>query len=393
MSPKRRRTDRADWPPYLYTNKTGSLRYQHPTMDKPEKLPRDLTLAKQMVRAANAHFDKLAAEGFMSSLTNKKSRDSMTLSEIMPEYLAWTMGKTDRKKTQAIIRTYCKQITESDFGGITPDQITVLHLAEFLDSKTDVMYIKLRSRLIDVFNYCLAKGYRSTALANPAATTLRKSDPDTIRGRLNIEAFDQILEVAKKEFPPLHFAMLIMLTTTLRPVDVVNLENKKFTPSTTNSPAMLKTMIRKSVRKGKPERTKWLEIELSASEEAMIRRAIQTGGVLSPLIVRHMKRFGGSVSASAAHWSQLSVEAVSWRFTKIRDRLGLYADLPVNARPTLYECRALSGDVYTQKLGRSKEEVQSLYGHTDGSTTEIYLEGHAERVARVKAGMDLSRYA
>lgn len=393
MAPKQRKGNRDGWPPYLYDDGNGYLYYKHPAMKGGrEPLPKDLAMAKKIAIAANDHFARLEAEKFLSAIT-VKTRDAMPLVQIIPEYVEWASSKTDSKKTQAAIRTYCKQIAESKFSRLTADEITVMLISEFLDSKTDVMYIKLRSRLIQLFDYCLSKGYRSTPLANPASVTLRKSAPDTVRGRLNIESFNQIAEAAKTEFPPLYFTMLIMLSTTLRPVDVVNLENKRFTPSTPGAPAMLKTMIRKSARKGKPEKTKWLEIELSQSEEAMIKKAIQTGGVLSPLIVRHVKRFGGKVSESAVHWSQLSVEAVSHRFTEIRDRLSLYCDLPANARPTLYECRALSGDVYTQKLGRTREEVQSLYGHTDGSTTEIYLDGHRENVARVRAGMDMSGFA
>lgn len=392
MAPKKRKDSRDGWPLYMYDNGLGALYYKHPAMKGArEPLPKDFAIAKKMVIAANEHFARLEAEKFVTAVTTK-TRDMMALAEIMSEYIEWAIAKTDSRKTKGAIRTYCKQIVESKFSYLPPDEITVLHLSEFLDSKTDIMYIKLRARLIQIFDYCLGKGYRSTPLANPASATLRKATPETIRGRLAIEPFNQIAEVAKAEFLPLYFTMLIMFSTTLRPIDVVNLESKKFTPSTQSTPAILKTMIRKSVRKGKPEKTKWLEIELSPSEEAVIRTAIQTCGVLSPLIVRHMKRFGGSVSESSIHWSQLSVEAVSHRFTEIRDRLGLYGDLPSKERPTLYECRALSGDVYVQEMGRSKDDVQALYGHTEGSTTDIYLGGHRENVARVMAGMDMSRF-
>ena len=386
-----RKKERADWPKFMYEDGDGYLYYKHPAMrGKRQPLPQDLAIAKRIAAAVNEHFDSEEAEQFLNTII-EKTRDSMLLREIMPEFYIWSCANIERDKSKNTVRTYCKQIAEADFSSLPADQITVLHLAEFLDSKTINMYIKLRARLIKLFEYCLAKGFRSIQLSNPASATLRKSKPETIRKRISIDAFNQIAEVAKDEFPPLYFTMLIMLCTTLRPIDVVNLLITNFTPATNNNPAILKTVIRKSIKKDKPQNIKWLDIELSTSEDAIIRKAIQTAGVLSPLIVRHMKRYGGKVGKDSIHWSQLSVESVSNRFTEIRNRLGLYSNLLDKQRPTLYECRALGGKQH-ERSGRPKKDVQALMAHTDESTTDIYLAGHEVKVTKVVAGMNMERY-
>lgn len=58
-----------------------------------------------------------------------------------------------------------------------------------------------------------------------------------------------------------------------------------------------------------------------------------------------------------------------------RDATGLYAHLPIEQRPSFHELLPL-GEHLRERQGWTAQHIQRLRGHTQESTTKIYLEGN-----------------
>lgn len=170
--------------------------------------------------------------------------------------------------------------------------------------------------------------------------------------------------------------MMLMMQTTIRPVDAVNLKFSQYRDG------VLWTKIRKT---GKIQ-----GLKLRPQAEAVLTRARQSG-IVSPYIVHALpKRHRGKENRSRYkdHPTQRTTDQLSREFSEIRDRLGIGSG-KAGKPPSLYEVRSLAVRKYKEK-GENRKNLQNLLSHTDDDMLEIYEHERdlESAVIIAEAGMD-----
>ena len=98
--------------------------------------------------------------------------------------------------------------------------------------------------------------------------------------------------------------------------------------------------------------------------------------MLCPYIVNRVGRYRDQIGEGCDHPFQVSSKQISREFSKLRDSLGIAANLEKDERPTFHEIRALSIHLF-DKAG---VDPQSRAAHSDAKSTKIYKENHVEWV-------------
>jgi integrase len=251
-------------------------------------------------------------------------------------------------------------IAGSDPGHLALADITVQHVAEFLDGHPGPASNRYRAVLLLVWKHAIAKGLTD---ANPVAATLPKSEPKT-RQRLDLDGFLAIRDAAATW---LQSAMDLAVVTCQREADLVALRFDDITE--------------RGLRVVQHKTGKGLLLDLA------IRPGIAVpslGGavakcrddVASPLLIhRRPERRRREYLAGKAHLTAVTPAYLSKAFAQARDTLPRFAALPPAARPSFHELRSLGADLY-RKSGWDERRIQALLGHASERMTAIYLEGH-----------------
>lgn len=366
IMPRNRADHNADLPPNLYTRRTGDRIYyvfRDPETGDTTRLGRDRSAAIRSALKANEYF---ARQG--DTRANVPSMDEL-LAEYTPARLEGLNSEHTRKNTA----NYLKQIG-TRFGRSPISDISSLQISDYLDEFPLTYRHRIRQELVRLFKRALARGYLPHNYGNPAAVTETSKAPKPERLRLAYPDYQRIHEVAPSY---LQRFMDLMLQTTLRPGDMVNLLKIQYDGQA------LETQISKNRR--------YLRIELGPAAIAMVEDCLATG-IDSPYILHKApQRFRIKHSSRKQHPSQLLPDEVSKEFSALRDGLGIGADLPARQRPSLYEIRSLASWMY-QQAGRPREEVQQLMAHTNEQMTAIYQEDRRIQYTAVRADLNLLHF-
>lgn len=107
--------------------------------------------------------------------------------------------------------------------------------------------------------------------------------------------------------------------------------------------------------------------------------------IASPYVVHRLhKKKGRPVSKHVNHPTQVVPGYLSEAFSTTRDRLGICADLPMMARPTFHEIRALAAHLF-EKQG---VDPQARMAHSDAKSTKVYTQNHVQWVEVPHAEID-----
>lgn len=336
--------------------------FEHPITHKSKSLGSDLVSALEKATLLNAALES-------AGITKQKSkRKKRTLSDVIK---VWKPRELEGLKPNPA-QTKGNQIDyiTKAIGGLSANQVTTGDLYEFTRHYAPSTQKRLKQQLKSLFSYCLSTGERIDGI-NPATDLLVDKPLPVQRKRLTLEHYQAIR--AESE-PWMKSALDLMLATTLRPGDLLKLKWTQYNG--------------RSITLGLEKTGAKLEIELGPLAQQAISELRQSG-LVCPYIV-HRKPARRRHRKNCDHFFQVELDLISGKFSEIRDKLGIHADLPAAQRPCLYEVRSLSSRLYKDK-GFNIDYVQALMGHTDSDMTQIYQDERDQRKAQVvSAGLDLT---
>ncbi len=373
MAPRKRKAHNADLPANLYTNVSKGITYyywQHPVLLTKEQLGTDRQAAIVTAQALNRAMVSMGVDPD----TRAKRHSGMRVRDLMKEYRPFILNRLPAENSRKNVGNNLERI-EAAIGSMTLTQVTVRELSAFIDDMPENSYRKLREELVRMFRYALSRGHIPHHMGNPAEVLEKRKRPRVQRQRLTDAQYYAILnhEDTSEE---LRITMMLMMQTTIRPVDAVNLKFSQFRDG------VLWTKIRKT---GKIQ-----GLKLRPQAEAVLTRARQSG-IVSPYIVHALpKRHRGKENRSRYkdHPTQRTTDQLSREFSRIRDRLGIGAGKSGTPQ-SLYEVRSLAVRKYKEK-GEDRKNMQNLLGHTDQDMLEIYEHERdlESAVIIAEAGMD-----
>lgn len=376
MSPRPRKSGRRSWPQNLYANRKDGKTYyvyRHPQTGKRHGMGTDFAKAAQAARLLNAKL--MTAKGAEDLVRQVMAEDVVLFADFVRQFRNEVLpahrdrhGKPYASATLEDYQRRCGIIAEQEWAGKFVEDITRRDIAGFLDvqgSRTSNVY---RHLLDKIFRHAIAKGLRDD---NPVEATLKKAEI-VQRQRLPYEAFCAIRDAAEPWF---RNALDLALQTLQRREDLVEMRFDHIRDG------------HLEVRQQKVEKhgTGNIRIRIGPELAAVIARC--RDDVPSPyLIHRRPKKLRREYAEKKGHWTKVAPEMLTREFQRLRDELGLFNHLPMEARPSFHEIRALGGDMYLE-AGWTKEEVQALMGHSSAKMTEHYLAGHRIRWVEAKAGL------
>lgn len=109
--------------------------------------------------------------------------------------------------------------------------------------------------------------------------------------------------------------------------------------------------------------------------------------IASPYIVHRLpKKYSNPISSMVKHPTQVAPDYLSRAFSKLRDRVGVKTELPLEQRPTFHEIRALSAYLFKQQ----GIDPQARMAHSDAKSTKIYTQNHVDWVSVPHAEIKVS---
>lgn len=366
MPPRNRKTENAHLKDVknLYPKTVNGKTYyyfEHPLTHKQKSLGSDLFEALEKAALLN---NALESAGITKQKSKRKRR---TVSDVIKD---WKLRELEGIKPNHA-KTKSNQIKhiESAIGSMSVNQVSTGDLYSFTKDHAPSQQKRLKQLLKSLFAFCLSTGERVDGI-NPATDLLIDKPEPVKRKRLTLEHYQAIRAECE---PWMQSALDLMLSTTLRPGDLLKLKWTQY-----NGHSLSLGLEKTGVR---------LEIELGPMAQQAISELRQSG-LVCPYIV-HRKPARRRKRKNCDHFFQVEIDLFSGKFSEIRDQLGIHADLPANQRPCLYEVRSLGSRLYKDK-GFNIDYVQALMGHTDSDMTQIYQDERDQRKAQVvSAGLDL----
>lgn len=99
--------------------------------------------------------------------------------------------------------------------------------------------------------------------------------------------------------------------------------------------------------------------------------------VASPYVVhRLLEKRSNPISKEVTHPTQIAPDYLSRAFSALRDKIGVAAELPIEARPTFHEIRALAAHLFEMQ----GIDPQARMAHSDAKSTKIYTQNHVDWV-------------
>lgn len=248
---------------------------------------------------------------------------------------------------------------------------TVKDCATFIDTTTDSVRGRQQLRLVLgwILQCAIQKGW---AESNVALQT-RKPKFKRKRERLTLDIYSKIWALAPGW---LRIAMDISLITLMRRDDVVLL---KFSDVRDGSVWVVPN---------KSDTTTELKLQIKLTPQLTELFARARDNVVSPFIVHRLPekaRPSDMRAKDRTHHTQVMAEQLTRAFADVRDAAGIGGENP----PTFHEIRSLGGALLRTESGWTRGQVKELMGHTEETTTQIYLNGHDTPWTEVTPGLTL----
>jgi integrase len=376
MTPRRRLAKNRQLPDNLYVHKTKGqcyYQYKHPLTGKNHGMGRDKQQAIAAARILNAKLIK--DSDLVSKILNSSTRDHRfaTLSELIAGYKKEVMPA--KELSPATEKLYLSRLNR--FLKDKPDwlisEVSTADIANYLDGTfVNDSYIKHRGMLLELFQFSINKGVSND---NPVQATYSKTRIKKKRNRLKINEYQAIHAIAPEW---MKIAMELSLITLQGRYEVCNM---KF--SDIRDDCMY-------VVREKTQKNEWAHLRIKMNPALIkLKSRAQQSGIVSPFFVhRNPKR---RVRAeNKEHWTQLALNDFTKRFRELRDKTGLFDDVPKENRPTFHEIRSLGAWLYEKQGFDGTDYVQKLMAHSDEKMTKYYQSGHEERWMDVRADLDIA---
>lgn len=351
MNAARRGLKRRDWPRGLREPRPGYYTWDHPDGRCLVIGRVPLAVARNEALAANAY----AAEN-RPSLVAKLAGSGRTVGDLID--LMPTSEKVNTAKTWRSL----DKIIRAKLGRKAAGSLTVNDCAELLNPILAAGKARsaqsVRSRLIAVCAKGQAQGWMT---ANPASVT---EEPKVIvqRGRLTLDAFRAIYDVADQVAEWLPHAMALALVTGADRATIAGLQRADAADG-----YLTIHRVKTGARVAIP-----LRLRLDAMGWTLADLVAKRTGVVSKLLVHHVNPWGNAPAGSRVH-----PDRISHAFTEARRLAGI----PDDGAPTFHELRSLAKRLYTEQ---GNVDTKALLGHKTERMSDLYADPRGAEAIRVR---------
>lgn len=370
MASRPRKPSRKGWPPHLYARDRGAgprYYWQHPQTGKRFELGADFARARIEAIEANV---KLSGIHAAKRLIDRINDDGLkTVAAFMPDYLQLVKDRGVKPNTIKTLQTSLRKI-ESGLGDMVMSRVTVKDMHDKVtsllsDEDKDRQAGQARSALIDIWKEAAKQGIVNE---NPAETLGVKA-AKVKRERWTLETFmttyNAALTMPDKWIAK---AMKLALVSAQPRECLVSWEFSDIHDGFLwNSRGKTGARIKMPVTLTLPGVGWKLDDCIKECRDAVLSRHL-----LHHNINRTM----------AAPGAKIALNAASKGVQRARERAKLeWPDgrLP----PTLHEIRSLALRIYGDAYGR--DFSQTLAGHKQGTTTDIYMDSRGAEWLEVRA--------
>lgn len=384
---RRRGKHNNDLPSYLYFDKSAGYRFT--IIDKDGK-PRRVSLGRDRRKAINValEYNRIARPELTTGLDRLIAMSQPTPKESAPfadrlDYILERILEEERpaRDTEHTLRTDIARC-KSFFKNIPTESIALETVNEYLrehhSNASNQVYNRKISMLKKLFSYAMDEGWM---FDNPAELKKKKPKEAKQRQRLSLDAYKRIYAHAERW---LKTAMALSLQTTHARLEVTRIEYKLKCPQE-NRCGCVWFETPKNIQGARLYGTLYIHRQKVEKYEAS-HVAIPIGDALkqiiddsrditlSDFVVHRLPKRCNKLSSEVRHLSQVAPDYLSRAFSKARDELGLYNDLPLKSRPSFHEIRALSAYLH-EKNGINPS---ARMAHTDEETKKIYTRNHEQ---------------
>lgn len=370
MASRPRKPSRKGWPPHLHAREraTGTFYYwQHPGTGKRYALGSDFARARIEAVEANV---KLSGMGAAKRLIDRITDEGMmTVSDFLPDYLKIVQERGAKVNTIKTLGTNLRKI-EAGIGLMVMRRVSVRDMHDnvtgpLTEEGKDRQATQTRSILIDVWKEAAKRGIVE---GNPAETLGVKS-ATVKRERWTLETFLKVYETAQA-MPDTWVAKCMKLA-------LVTAQPRECLVSWEFSDVRDGFLWNERGKTGAR-----IKIPLSLTVPKLgwtLADCIKDcrDNILSRYMLHHNKP-----RTLAKPGDQIALNGASKGIQRARERSGLEwpeGRLP----PTLHEIRSLALRLYRDAYGR--DFAQTLAGHKQGTTTDIYTDVRGAEWIEVRA--------
>lgn len=370
MSPPRPRSKSPiGLPPNLYPAGANAWRYKRPDDGTWHGMGTD----KARAIAAAKQLNSLLMTG--SDLVGSVLGSGMTVREFIETiYEPIVAERALAKNSRGNYKVRLGQI-KSGIGDKICDQVTLKDCSELLDSFTPRSSNQLRTRLIDVMRYIVAKGM---APQNLAELTIEKTEKKE-RKRHTVAG----LAAIRAASPPwLQNAIDLSLITTQARNEIIQM---KFTDVRDGRLHVVRAKTQRATDAA------YNSMKITPQLAAAIQRC--RDDVASPFLIhRRPDRLDAKQRKQKEHWTQVTGKYLSDEFKAARDSANPYPNYTTEQQPGFHEIRALALHLY-KKAKKAPEERQKLASHANQQQTAEYEAGHEDIVwTESDPDLDISQF-
>lgn len=371
MAARRRNADRRNWPKNLYQNSAGTFWYRNPKTGKTYSLGKDLRVAADQARAANADLEY--RKGHVSLIQRMNGAET-TVAEWCRRYKEIFIDRgNSNPRTQANVSSDLEAIKKAPFKDYALYKVTPNDVSKWIKSIAGTVSAsrggQLRSRLSDMFNEAIAEALLEAG-KNPVSA-IRKPKSKVMRQRLTLDDFTKIVAAARKD-PGMVWAARAFLLALLTGQRREDIKNMKFSD------------VRDGfvwVEQGKSQGATKLKIPVTLGLKSIkltIDDVIRDfrDDIVSKHVIHYVRARGTSKPGQSPLIGKLSEV-----FAQFRDEAGIVVEDGKTA-PTFHEIRSLSARLYGDEFGA--EFAQALLGHKSAQMTELYRDARGREWAEVK---------
>lgn len=272
-----------------------------------------------------------------------------------------------------ILKQYTELWPHSTIGDF--DTFTI---AQFLRTLTPESAKLHRGFLTFIFNFAASRGYQTQS---PMLNLERRKLPKRVRARHTWQGHMAIYMASP---PWLKRAILIALYSLQRRSDLVAINIKEHVNIQEKTVRILQQKTRNY------DKPVYIDIGMGDELFNVVMEAIRSD-IPCPYLLhyRPLVRRRKALEAKP-HPFSVTADYLSKEYAKVRDKVGIYNDLPAKKRPGIHSLRALGTWIYF-KMGHPEEYIMALLGHADKKMTRHYEQGHERREpVRVAAGLSLT---
>ncbi|WP_019276756.1 hypothetical protein [Vibrio coralliilyticus] len=392
MAARRRSKETAHYPEFLQkVQHKGKSRFRFKTVDGVMKMFPVGTTEYQAIQAAMAYNNKhrSASSAFSLEGTSKYSSASQRNDQFNKPLKEWLplvikRVKSEEELSAGVFKKFVNECAklEAVLGDAYTKSLTLAHLNQFLnDEYGDLAKRSFNgkvSNLKKIFSYLADESaIEFNFMLQKKMKKVTKDDFKKTRRDLSVTDYEQIYAAAPLF---LKVAMSLSLQTTHAVREVYRIKYKIKEPKegicgivwhdevkeVDGNPVYGTLYIHRE--KVKKSDSSYVAIPVTNDIKEIVELS-KTDRLHCPYVVhRKPKQTQRGIAKECTHPYQVHHHNISKEFSKVRDKLGLYADLDVAERPTYHEIRRLSAKLI-EALG---ESATVRMAHANEKTTKIY---------------------